>query len=216
MDESVDKNVQNPFLIGNKVYLRPFEEKDLEGRWHEWFNDPNVTKYLYKAIYPNTREKQKAHYEKVINSTSELALAIIDKKTNKHIGVISLYDINWVYRTAGISIVIGEKEFLGLDYGLEAMALLTQHGFLKMNLYKIYAGQHPKLERWKKVLEIIGYKEEARLKEELFSHGKYWDRVYISVFARDFKKLLEERDGKILGESIKELLKQQRKSKIGS
>lgn len=210
MQDEIKEKMYNPFLIGKKVYLRGLEEKDLEGNWYKWFNDPEVTKFMHKGAFPNTIEKQRVHFEKMSLSNTDLLLAIIDKKTNTHIGVVGLHNINWVTRIAEIAIVIGEKEFWGLDYGLEAMALLIQHGFCKINLYKISAGQHVGLEKWRNALGLIGFKTEAVLKKEMFSEGKYWNKVLISVFGEDFFKLLEERKGKILGESIRDLLRQQK------
>jgi len=209
MDEQ--NNMHNPFLIGNKVYLRALEEADLEGNWYKWFNDPDVTKYLQKGFFPNTKEKQRAHLEKMNNSSSDLLLAIISKAENRHIGVVGLHNIDWINRKAEISIVVGEKKYWGLEYSLEAMALLSEHGFHKLNLHKIYAGQHEALEKWRKVLELIGFNIEGALKEDIFTQGKYWDVVKIAVFARDFFKLKEQRNGRILGNSIKELLRETRK-----
>jgi len=202
--------LKDAFLVGNKVYLRALNEQDAEGNWYKWFNDQEVTKYVEKGIFPNTKEKQKAHLINMQNSSSDLLLAIIDKKTHAHVGVIGLHNINWIYRKAEISIILGEKGAWGADSGLEAMALMIGHGFEKLNLNKIYAGQHEGLGKWRKTLELIGFKTEGVLKDELFTQGRYWDAVRIAVFACDYFKLLEERGGKILGDSVRELIRERR------
>ena len=44
---SREGTVQNPFLIGSKIYLRPLDLADAP-ILTTWMNDPEVTKYLLK------------------------------------------------------------------------------------------------------------------------------------------------------------------------
>jgi RimJ/RimL family protein N-acetyltransferase len=97
-----NRSKKNKFLIGKKTYLRPIEQVDLEGNWYTWFNDPDVTKHMKHGVFPNTYEKQKAFLERILDSTEMIQLAIIDRKTDKFIGVVSIREIDWVTRSGGI------------------------------------------------------------------------------------------------------------------
>lgn len=178
--------MSNPFIIGEKIYLRSIEKKDLEGNWFRWFNNQKNARFTGHGRFPNTLEKQTQFFEEMVHSTNDLVLAIINKSLDKHIGVLALHNINWINRNAEISIWVGEPGENRTGYGLEAMALLINHGFTRLNLHKIYAGQDVGLEKWRKALETIGFKVEGFRKEFVFRDGAYYDVVMISVFAKDF------------------------------
>jgi ribosomal-protein-alanine N-acetyltransferase len=189
--------MHSPFLIGHKVYLRSHLPSDLDTNWYQWFNDFEVTEFMFKGVFPNTLEDQVTFFEQIKElqrSRKHLQLAVVHKETDTFIGVISLGSISWVNRSAEIALVIGEREFKGRGNGLEAMALLINHGFAKMNLNRIWAGQHVGLERWREALEVnLGFRQEGMMREAIFSHGRYHDVVIISVLAGDWFEMLKQR-----------------------
>jgi [ribosomal protein S5]-alanine N-acetyltransferase len=189
----------NPFLVGKNLYLRAHIHSDIDSNWHQWFNDSSVTKYMYKGVFPNTQEDQAAFLDEILSPSSKnnhLQLAILENETDRLIGVISLGKIDWVNRTAEIAIVIGQKDARSKHHGLEAMALCIDHGFAKMNLNRIYAGQHIGLKPWKEALvEKLGFVHEGTMREAIFSQGRYHNVVIISVLASDWFRLMKEVTG---------------------
>jgi len=189
--------MNSPFLVGRQIYLRPHFPSDLETNWYQWFNDPEVTEFMYQGVFPNTPQGQATFFEDIMKaeqSKSRLQLAIIHKETDSFIGIVSLGNIDWVNRSAEIAIVIGEKKLRGRRNGLEAMALLIHHGFSKMNLNRIWAGQHIGLRRWREALEAnLGFRLEGTMRQAVFTHGSYYDVVIISVLAEDWFKLLGQK-----------------------
>ena len=105
------------FIDGDGIYLRHLMEKDLKGRWYDWLNDSVVTRYQNKGIFPNTLQKQRKYFESLQGSSGEVVLAIVEKRTEKHIGNVGLHEIEWVHRHATLCIVIGERVFWGTGYG---------------------------------------------------------------------------------------------------
>ena len=175
-----------PMLIGKRMYLRGLEKKDLEGNWFRWFNDQDSTKFTRHGIFPNTYEKQVSFFESLSKRTDEITLGMADIETDFHFGVISLQKIDWINRNAEIALIVGEKEYQKSGYGLEAMCLMIDHGFKRVNLHKIYAGQDVGLEKWRKTLEKIGAKVEGFRKEHVLHDGVYHDVVMLGFFAQDF------------------------------
>lgn len=203
------------FLVGEYVYLRPpMIEKDvINGRWFTWFNDKEVTKYLGQGIFPNTVDKQIEFVESLKKDSSKIVLCIIDKVNNKHIGVISLSMIDLFNRKASIAIVIGEKKYPPAA-PLEAMALMTEYGFDRLNLNKIWAGQVIDLWKWLNTLELIGYRIEGYGEAAMIRDGKIYDAVWTGVTAERFYGLRKERRGKICTDSILDLLHGRRKENL--
>ena len=192
-----------PFLTGKHVYLRPHTEADLDAGWHEWFNDPRVTRFMYKGVFPHTRALQAAYLQRLRamqGAGSHLQLAIVDRETDVFGGVASLANIDWENRSAEIAIVIGRADLRRRECSLEAMALLLHHGFATMNLNRIWAGQHVGLRRWKGALERhFGGVSEAVRRQAMFKNGCFHDVVVISTLAQDWWRLWDEAGGTIAG-----------------
>lgn len=186
------------FLSGKYVYLRPPDiEKDVyNGKWTYWFNDRNVTRYIRHGVFPNTIEKQAEFVRSAMSDNSKVLLCIIDRSNNTHMGVISFIGIDLINRKAEIGIVIGEKEYPPAA-PLEAMALMTEYGFERLNLNKINAGQCTELWPWVNSLELIGYKIEGYGRGTLIKNGRIYDQFHTGITADDYFKLKKERKNKL-------------------
>jgi len=127
----------NPYKIGKRIYLRHPTEEDVEGKWHEWFSDEEITKYIIDRFWPNSKEAQLEFFKSLINSRDRLALSIVEKSNDEHIGIISLSGINWVSHFADIALVIGEKKYSKGPVAVEAFSLMLEVAFLRLNLLNV-------------------------------------------------------------------------------
>ena len=84
------------YARGEHVYFRYLTEEDAKGEWHLWFNSPEVTQYMGARRWFNTIDNQLEYLQYVKTTKDRLTLAIIDIKTNKHIGVCSLGSIDYI------------------------------------------------------------------------------------------------------------------------
>ena len=189
------------FIEGKYVGLRAPKEKDLE-EWYQWFNDPEITIYTQHGIFPNTQDKERDFWVSKRNDPNTLLLLSFRKKDNKLLGVVSLQNIDWIYRKAEFALIMGAKESRDLNTTLETTYLIIKHGFESLNLNRIYAGSHEKLASFVELEKRIGFKEEGRLRQEMFTNGRYYDVIRIGILAEDFFKLnpLFSKDGKDKGE----------------
>lgn len=176
-------------LDGGEIYLRLPSEKDLEGNWYKWLNDPVVTKLQNKGIFVNSRELQRKYYHKMMESKNDVLLAIIDKETETHIGCVGLHHIDSVHRSAELGIVIGEKEFWGKGYGRKTWNLITHYGLFILNLHRIYVnimcGNNPSIRSAK----ASGYVVEGTIQDMYYKNGEYHHALILSVFKKGFKKV---------------------------
>jgi hypothetical protein len=83
--------MNNRFVQGEYIFLRELQESDLEGDWYKWFNDPEVTIFQNKGIFPNSREKQRHYYDFLTQNNNEVVFAIVEESSNKHIGNVGLH-----------------------------------------------------------------------------------------------------------------------------
>ena len=176
------------FIEGIYVGLRAPEEKDLE-EWYQWFNDPEIAMYTCHGVFPNTLDKEREFWLSKQNNPNTLLLLAFRKKDDKLLGVVSLQNIDWVYRKAEWAQIMGAKESRDVNTTLETTYLIIKHGFESLNLNRIYGGSHEKLASWLELLKRIGFKEEGRLRQDMFTNGRYYDVIRIGILAEDFFKL---------------------------
>ncbi|HHY71371.1 MAG TPA: GNAT family N-acetyltransferase, partial [Thermoanaerobacterales bacterium] len=118
---------------------------------------------------------------------SEYIFAIVDLKTDESIGNIGFPKIDYINRTAGLGIFIGNKEYWGKGYGVEAIELLLDFGFNILNLHnislKVFSYNKPAIRCYKKV----GFKEAGRLREAKQIAGQKYDDVFMDILATEYK-----------------------------
>ena len=83
--------------------------------------------------------------------------------------------------TAELGITIGDKAYWGRRYGREAIGLLLEYGFTKLNLRRIYLRVHARNERGIRAYRACGFVEEGRLRQHVWSDGAYDDLLYMGV-----------------------------------
>ncbi len=182
------------FIRGKNVLLKALTENDVrESGWYGWFNDEQTTHFLDHHYFPNTLENQLQFLGAMQAATNKLQLGILTRELPHIVGVVSLNSINLFHRSAEVSMVIGEKKQRSRNVGLEAMALILKHGFFKMNLQRIWAGQDVGLEKWRASLTTnLGFQVEGTMRRAFYNQGEYRDVVMISVLREDFVRALNE------------------------
>ncbi|MEW6686469.1 MAG: GNAT family protein [Candidatus Edwardsbacteria bacterium] len=178
--------MQNPFIIGGRIYLRAIEMKDLE-TFLCWFNDSEVREFL-ATIYPLNEIREREFIEKCYQDKSWVILNILLKEKNLLIGNMSLMRIDWVHRQAEFGICIGEKGYWNKGYGTEATKLLLKYGFDTLNLHRIYLFVYEWNQRGIKCYEKAGFKIEAILRGAKFKDGRYFNVVLMSILRDEWTK----------------------------
>ena len=156
-------------------------EKDIEGNYRHWLNDPEIVQFNSHGRFPMTVEMLSAFVKAAIQSNSSLVLAVVDNNTCSHIGNISLQSINWIDRNAEISFLLGEKAFWGKGIMKEAAELVIRHGFKTLNLHRIFCGTSGDNTAMQKLAEKLGMEKEGIRKEAIFKYGKYFDIIEYGI-----------------------------------
>jgi ribosomal-protein-alanine N-acetyltransferase len=181
-------NTMVNFLEGGRVLLRALNRQDLNGNYLQWLNDEEVCRGNSHAIFPNTEEKMLRFYESQQNHMSQVVLAIVYKEDLKHIGNVSLQNINWISRNAEFAIVMGDKNYWGKGLGEEAAMLITEYGFTRLNLHRIYCGTFSNNESMKKLAAKLSMKQEGVRREAVYKNGEYLDLYEYGVLKTEFEK----------------------------
>ena len=169
--------MKNAYAIGSKVYLRSPTLEDAEGSWHEWFSDHEVTRYLVDRYMPNSKEAQIEFFKSLHNSKDRVVFSICRIDNDEHIGVCGLSAINWFHGNADISYVLGKKESNGLPIIIDAVKLLIDASFNRMNLSNL-RGTHAGKNKITPMLDkILGFQTIGKLEGYIICEGERDDLV---------------------------------------
>ena len=180
--------MNHPFLIGKKLYLRSLEESDINDDYVSWLNNFDVTRYMETGNYPSTTETIRSFFKRFQGSATDLAFAIIDKKTDQHIGNVTLNRINWIHRTVDTGLMMGRDGFQGKGYAFEAWSLVIDYAFQRLGLRKIIAGAVVDNKASISVLQKLGFKLEGTFREEFYSEGTHGDVIRLGLLRTEFHK----------------------------
>jgi RimJ/RimL family protein N-acetyltransferase len=171
--------VRNPFIVGEKVYLRAIEEDDA-AVCHPWFSDPDVRITLGRRTTPNTEQDSRA-YIRGLDARTRQMFAVVARADDVYIGNAELFGIHWVNRHAELGIVIGRKDFWGKGYGRETVRLLCEHAFRGLNLHRVHLRVDATNERGIRCYTGAGFKPEGRLRDDVFAGGRYVDTLILGL-----------------------------------
>ena len=174
------------FLTGEKLFLRPLAEADLNEKYAGWLNDPEVTRYLETGHFPSTVDDLRSYQQRFRGTTTDVIFGIIDKGTGAHLGNVTLNRINWIHRTADTGLLIGERRFWGKGYAFEAWNLILNYAFHRLGLRKIRAGACAPHAASLSVLERLGFAVEGTLRRQMLVDDEFVDVVLLGLFAEEF------------------------------
>ncbi|MEN6434910.1 MAG: GNAT family protein [Anaerolineaceae bacterium] len=175
-------------IIGKELRLRAIERSDLP-RFVHWLNDPEVIENLIQRFPLSLAHEETWYEENLKKPKAEQSMVIetwlADEWTP--IGVMGLFDLYWLARTAEVGIFIGEKQLWNRGLGTKAMCLLLRYAFTSLNLNKIKLHVYETNPRAIQSYRKAGFVEEGRLRKEDFINGRYVDVIYMGILRDEWQ-----------------------------
>jgi len=177
--------MNNQFIVGEKVILRPCEPGD-ELLFMQGENDPEIRETLFLA-YPVNLTLIKERLESQIKSRDTVLLSIIEKSSNNPVGQTAYFRIDYISRSAIFYLALLDKSVWSKGYGTETTQLMIDYGFNTLNLNRIqlhvFSDNLPAI----KIYEKIGFVKEGVLREAMYHHGKYCDFLVMGLLKREWQ-----------------------------
>jgi RimJ/RimL family protein N-acetyltransferase len=85
-----------------------------------------------------------------------------------------------------LGIAIGDLKMASKGLGTEAIRLMLDYGFRTLNLHRIELFVHDFNERAQKAYKKLGFVEEGRKREALYSDGKYHDEILMAILKEEW------------------------------
>ena len=163
-------------LQSDNIYLRALEPEDLSFIY-EIENDENIwevsntqtpySQYLIKQYLEN------AHQD--IYEAKQLRLVICRNNDFKAVGLIDLFDYDPRNNRAGIGIIIKNENFRNQGVGSQALELLINYSFKKLNLNQLFANINPENLASVALFTKFGFERIGTKKQWNLIDGEYQD-----------------------------------------
>lgn len=168
-------------LRGEKVTLRGATREDLPRIW-QFQNDLAVELAGGgDPPEPQSLERLCAEFDRAAANGGRDGADFAIEADGKLIGRCGLMAIDATHRTAMLGIGIGDRAYWGRGYGREAVRLLVDYAFRYRNLRRVWLWVHADNERAIRAYLACGFREEGRLREHVWSNGRYVDAVHMGV-----------------------------------
>jgi UDP-4-amino-4,6-dideoxy-N-acetyl-beta-L-altrosamine N-acetyltransferase len=174
----------NPFLIGDKVYLRPLERADAP-LFVRWMNDPEIQRTTLRARPLNLQDEEE-FIDRARANPNDVCFLIAARDDDHPVGGTALHNIDWRNRHACFGITIGNPADWNKGYGTEATRLIVDHAFATLNLNRVWLYVLEYNERGIHVYEKLGFKKEGLLRQEHYRQGRYWDTWLMALLRSDW------------------------------
>lgn len=178
---------EKALLETKRIRLRLIKREDLN-EILEWRKTRAAIESFFTHPVLNL-DLQNKWYDNQLSDKSEINFIIEHLDTETAIGMIALVDINHMQRTCEWGrLIVGNKEYLGNQYGQEAVELLLDYGFNYLNMHKITCTALATNERVIKLYKKIGFKIEGQLRKHIFKAGKYLDVILFGMLIEEYIK----------------------------
>ena len=168
-----------PGLIGKKVYLRPATPADIESTYH-WKLAQDPQSMTCRPHNFDTAEEAAKKYEKRDEDPSRCLFAIVRKKDDTMVGTVQFFDYNPLNRSAELGVLVDPDE-QRKGYGSEGLELLSSYLFHYRGLNKVYAQTAAFNMGAIKLLEKLGFKKDATLRDHYFWDGSFYNGMIYSL-----------------------------------
>jgi len=173
-------------LKGEKVLLRALVREDLDRL--VLFNNDIAVEVAGGGDppLPQSLARLQADFDGNIGKGDRDGTSFAIEAGGLFIGQCALFQFDPIARTAELGITIGDHAYWGRGYGREALTLLLGYGFRHHNLHRIWLTVNATNDRAMAAYRTCGFREEGRLREHVWSDGKYIDFVYMGLLRREW------------------------------
>jgi RimJ/RimL family protein N-acetyltransferase len=184
-EEKKDAQYRVVFLQDGELVLRPVEEGD-ECALTSWINDPQISQNL--MVYLPMTHLFEREWIAQSSKGSPNNVVLLMEYQGERAGVVGLHDIKWRDRTATLGLYVGEPRLWHKGIARKTLQLVLGYAFDTLDLHKVTLSVLSSNGRAYEIYERSGFQEEGTLKENCFRNGERVDEIYMSIFARDWRK----------------------------
>ncbi len=166
-------------LKSENILLRALEPSDVDLLF-KWENDTSIW-HVSNTLTPFSKHVLQQYVDNShldLYTTKQLRLIIDDHQNKKSFGCIDLFDFEPYHKRAGIGVLISNAEDRNKGFAKEALNLLINYCFSKLNLHQLYCNITVDNEASLKLFTQFGF-EIIGSKKQWIWDGDDWKDEYL-------------------------------------
>ena len=173
------------------IKLTPFDLQNVSLHY-KWNNDKELA--YYDSEYPHEHESFESFLKRIKsvvdseNKTTEL-FEIHLEENNKLIGIVDLHAIDGYNKRCYANCTIGDRNYSGKGYEIEAMQKILDYCFNDKKLHKVATTAFDFNTAWIEKVQQLGFQKEGELREHVLKKGSHCNKLIYSMLDREFEKL---------------------------
>ncbi len=160
-----------PSLIGDKLFLRPTSPEDI-GNMHHWFLQSEPQSLSCRPHPLATAKEAAERAQAAPKSAEDQRFTAVRKEDKTPVASVRYFSFNALNRSAELGLLV-DPEVRRKGYGAEAIKILTRYLFRYRGLNKVYAQTAAFNEGAIAMLESLGFKKDATLRDHYFYNGEF-------------------------------------------
>jgi RimJ/RimL family protein N-acetyltransferase len=173
-------------IKGDKYSLIPLTLNDITTEYIEWLNDSTVNKFL-EVRHVNQTLASVTNYINQFYKDHERYIWGIYTIDNKLIGTVNLQNINRDHNSAELGLLIGNKDYWGKSASLEAVSLVLNFAFDKLELNRVAGGTYSTNIGMIFTYKRLGFTREGVMRKSFLENNKYIDGYRWSILSDERK-----------------------------
>ena len=168
-------------LKGENIYLRTIEPSDAQ-LMLQWENNSNNWA-VSNTLVPFSEHLilQYVNSAQDIFETKQLRFVICVTETNKPIGTIDLFEYDPLHRRAGVGVLIDEVSERKKGYAKEALQLMIQYSWDRLNLHGLFCNIFESNEHSIKLFERNGFVQTGIKKDWALLRGEWENELFFQL-----------------------------------
>ncbi len=160
-----------PSLIGDKVFLRPTTPEDISNMHHWFLQSEPQSQSCHPHPLVTAKESAEAAQKKE-KSINDQRFTAVRKDDKVPVALVRFFSLNPLNRSAELGLLV-DPEVRRKGYGSEAIKIVTRYLFRYRGLNKVHAQTAGFNEGAIAMLESLGFKKDATLRDHYFYNGEF-------------------------------------------
>lgn len=171
------------------VEIKEFDLQNVSVHY-KWNNDEELN--YYDSEYPHQHESFDTFLKRIKsvlderNETHEI-FEIHLSENNKLIGIVDIHAIDKYNRRCYVNCTIGDRDYAGKGYDIEALKIVLAYCFNKKGMNKVATTAFDFNSSWIESVEEIGFEREGQLREHVIKKDEFCDKLIFSLLEKDYQ-----------------------------
>jgi len=176
-----------PILRGERVYLRPAEQEDVE-LFAQWMNDADFVETL-GGRGPLSIGAEQTWFDELQKDQGKRRwhFVVCLRDDERPFGVIALESVDLLNGSAELGLGIADRSLWDQGYGTEATCVILDFGFGELRLHRVLLHVFDGNDRARHVYQKLGFVHEGTERETLYRHGRHMDVHLMGILRSEWE-----------------------------